>query len=133
MLVALDPVQAWQRWDWFTEGLEHCIAKTGMHLRQEDVYLRVRAGSALPFVIQHDGVERGFAIITHEYDPDGLVMFIWALWCPDGIGLNEQVTADLDQLQIAMKAKRQRMWGRPGWEKVWGTKIATVFERVGDA
>jgi hypothetical protein len=137
-LKPLDPLQATSIWDWVRVGLAHTIDKAGGHYRPEDIYIRIRAGSAWLYLVVVDGRDIGFMVLTQEYDPDGLVLFIWALWCRPGSAApyKHEIYAEIDKLAAAVKAKRIRWWSPlRGWERErFGHKVAVVFEReVGNA
>ena len=132
-LMPLDPLQAASRWDWIRDGLVHTIAKAGGHQRPEDVYVRVRGGTAWLYVIVVDGRDIGYMVLTQEHDADGLVLFVWCLWCEPGSAAPHKhaIYAEIDKLAQAIKAKRIRWWSPlRGWERErFGRRVAVVFER----
>ena len=97
-------------------GLLECFAKTDARFLPEDVYLRLRSGSAWAYDV--DGI--GFIVLTQEYDPDGLVLFVWALWCERGklLPIVGEFYQALETLAREAKAKRIRMSSpRKGYER----------------
>ena len=132
LLRPVDPIGVYNRWDWFRAGIQKAIDRTGAHMRPEDVYLRVRTGTAWAYVIEADE-DIGFIVTTVEHDPDGAVMFIWCLWCERG-KLNQHKAAfyeALDGLAGSINAKRVRGWSpRKGYQWFDYVKpVATIYER----
>jgi hypothetical protein len=132
LLRPLDPLQVYEVWDWVRAGLTRCIGKTNSHYRPEDAYLRIRGGTAWLYLIEV-GAPIGFCVLTQEHDPDGMVLFVWALWCEPGKAAPHKhaIYAELDKLAAAAKATRIRWWSPlKGWERErWGRRVATIFER----
>lgn len=132
MLRPVDPIGAYNRWDWIRAGLQHTIERTGVHMRPEDAYVRVRNGTAWLYAVQADEEDIGFLILTQEHDPDGLVLFIWALWCEPGslYPMKHKFYAEIDALAKKAGAVRIR-WqsSRDYRHERWGQKVATIYER----
>jgi hypothetical protein len=131
-LVPLTPEQCFLRWEWLRAGLLVCINKTKARHLPEDVYARIRANTAWAYVINVDGVDRGFYVLTQEPDPDGLVLFVWALWAESGSMKDIHPAAMLELVELAKKAKaiRIRMQSpRGAWERdPYFTPVAVVYE-----
>lgn len=125
--LSADEVQA--DWDWIRAGLLHCIKKTASRYRPEDVYLRLRTDTAWAYALSE---RAGFAVLTREFDPDGLVLFVWALFSePYSLrGREGEVYAELVRLARECKAKRIRMQSpRRGWEREpFFNQVAVVYE-----
>jgi len=135
-LEPLDVAGVYLRWDWMRAGIQRVIDKTAAHYRPEDVYARIRAGTAWAYVYADGGDEIGFMVLTQEPDPDGLAIFVWVLWCETGTAVSRrsEMYGAMDTLARACKAKRIR-WHSSlrGWERErYGTKVAVVFEREVD-
>jgi hypothetical protein len=132
ILRPVDPIGAYNRWDWIRAGLEHTIKRTGVHMRPEDAYVRIRNNSAWLYAIQAEEEDIGFLILTREEDPDGPVLFVWALWGERGklAPIKQEIYADIDQLAKAAKAVRIR-WQSPRdyRRERWGVRVAHVYER----
>lgn len=128
-LCSLDLAQCFNRWSWIRAGLLAIIEKTKTRMLPEDVYLRLNSNTAWLYVI---GEDIGFVVLTQEHDPDGLVMFIWALWIEPGKGreIEMQLYEQLEALACSIKAVRIRMQSpRQGWERrPFFEPVATVFE-----
>lgn len=127
-LVALTFDDVYARWDWLRDGLLRMVDKTGAHYRPEDVYARLLGDTAWAYDF---GV--GFIILTKEYDPDGLVLFVWALHADSGtLGRqgSDELYVELEQLARGAKAKRIRMQSpRRGWEReTFFNKVSVVYE-----
>ena len=118
-------------WDWVRNGLLHCINKTHARYLPEDVYVRLRAGTAWLYLIETEQPV-GFVVLTQEFDPDGLVMFVWALWCRPGSmrTVHPLLYVELEKLGQAIKARRIRMQSpRKGWlSQAFFTPMVTVYE-----
>lgn len=128
MLVALTPEQAWDRWDWIRAGLQHTIERTGVRMKPEDAYIRIRNGTAWLYLV----ADVGFVILTQEHDPDGLVLFIWALWCePHKLWpIKREFYAEVEGLARKAGAKRIRWQSPREYERErWGKKVASIYER----
>lgn len=113
-------------WDWLRAGLLRMIEKTGAKYRPEDVYSRLVTGTAWAYAIDEDGA----LVLTQEYDHDGLVLFVWAMFGQNVAERKDEVYAELEQLARAVKAKRIRMQSpREGWERErFFTRVAVVYE-----
>lgn len=114
------------------EGLLETAQKTHTRYRPEDVWLRLRCDppSAHAFAIEIDQERRGFAILTMEFDPDGPVLFVWALW---GLKLAQHkscIYSELERIAREVKAVRIRMQSpRKGWEREsFFSPVSTLFE-----
>ncbi len=131
MLLAVDPIGVYERWDWIRAGLEKTIKRVGAHFRPEDVYLRLRNGTAWLYAICVPFGEIGFVILTQEHDPDGPALFVWCLWAERGQlrPVKDQFDAELDVLARNSGAKRIR-WQSPRNYKREGCKqVAHIYER----
>ena len=128
----LSPDDVYAGWDWLRNGIIHCQRKTDARYRPEDIYLRLRASTAWAYAIEHNGDDIGFAVLTQEFDPDGLVLFVWVIWCEPGgaIGVHRDIFAELETMARSIKAKRIRMHSpRKGWEKArYFTPVTIVYE-----
>jgi hypothetical protein len=115
-LELLDPAAVYAGWDWLRAGILDCIRRTGERYRPEDVWLRLRGNTAWAYAAD----DTGFVIFTQEFDPDGLVLFIWILWFAPGtaIGTHEAIFAEIRRLAGEIGARRIRMHSpRKGWAK----------------
>jgi hypothetical protein len=124
--LSADDIQA--EWDWLRNGLLHCAQKTGAKYRPEDVYLRLRTNTAWAYAFGEDA----FLVLTQEYDPDGLVLFVWALWAAPGSlrGSEGDMYAELERIARETGAKRIRMQSpREGWQReTFFQQVAIVYE-----
>ena len=125
--LSADEVQA--DWDWLRAGLLHCIQKTASRYRPEDVYLRLRTDTAWVYALDE---RQGFAVLTKEFDPDGLVLFVWILFAePNTLSERKgEVYAEFERIARECKAKRIRMQSpRKGWEREpFFNPTAVVYE-----
>ncbi len=132
MLRPLDPLGVYERWDWIRSGLQATIKRTGVKMRPEDVYVRLRNGTAWLYAICVPFGEIGFLILTQEHDPDGLVLFIWCLWCePHQLSpIKGEFYKEVEELAQKAGAKRIR-WQSPRdyRRERWGKRVAYVYER----
>ena len=130
-LIPLTPEQCHEQWGWLRNGILHCAEKTHARYLPEDVYAKIRAGSAWCYVI-HNGDDIGFFILTQDMDPDGLVMFVWVMWMEPGAArpLDKQIYDALESLARSIKAKRIRMQSpRKGWERQqFFDRVAVIYE-----
>ncbi len=133
MLRPLDANGVYNSWDWIRKGVQKSIDKTGSHMRPEDVYVRLRNGTAWLYLICPVDEEIGFMVLTQEHDPDGMVMFIWVLWAEPGklSPHYEEFKNALDQLARNIKAKRVRGSSpRRGYLGYGYAKpVATIYEK----
>jgi len=133
VLRPLDPGGAHEMWGWIRSGLLSIIEKTRPHYLPEDVYTRIRNGTAWLYVYAADGDDIGFAVLTQEHDPDGLVLFVWVLWCEPGSAVVRlpEMYAETEKLAQQCKAVRIRMQSPlRGWERqTFFNKVAAVYER----
>lgn len=134
-MIGLRPLSFYEtraRWKWVKTGLQECARRAGERWLPEDIYEPLRAGNAYCYAIVHDERDIGFVIVQRHNDPDGAVLFIWAIWCEPGtlFPVHREVLAELRALAIAIKAVRIRMESpRKGWEWVdFFVPIRTVFE-----
>ena len=130
-LKPLSPDEAYASWGWIRSGLLAVIERNEKaRFLPEDVYMRVRNGTAWIWTIGED--EIGFMVLTQEFDPDGLVMYIWALWLePDSGRPHEgEIYEALEDLARSIKAKRVRMQSsRKAWERrEFFEQVSTVYE-----
>ncbi len=130
MLRPLDPLGVYERWDWMRAGIQKAIERTDAHMRPEDAYVRLRNGTAWAYVIGVQSDDIGFLILTQEHDPDGLVLFVWCLWCkPHSLApVQVQLYTELDDLARKAGAKRIR-WQSPRAYGRWGKQVAHIYER----
>ena len=128
----LSPTRVYAEWGWLRNGLLDLAERTEAHYRPEDAWLRLRTGTAWAYGIGAVGDEIGFAILTQEHDPDGLCVFVWAIWCEPGsaAGVKDDIYAGLEMVARAAGAKRIRMQSpRPGWERErFFSRVAVVYE-----
>jgi hypothetical protein len=130
-LTALTPEQVYASWGWIRNGLLTVISKGRREeYLPEDVYVRLRGGTAWAYTFGED--EFGFVILTQEFDPDGLALFVWAIWLEPGSGkgCEGELYAALEDLARAARAKRIRMHSsRKGWEgRGFFEQVAVVYE-----
>lgn len=116
-------------WDRYRAGILRVVEKTGDTYRPEDVYFRLKSGTAWLY----DFETFGFLVLTQEYDHDGLVLFVWIVFCEAGkaVGRKDEMYAALEDLAREAKAKRIR-YQSPlrGWEReTFFQQKAVVFER----
>ncbi len=132
MLTPLDPLQVYNSWDWIRAGLDKTIKRTGAHFRPEDAYVRLRNGTAWLYLVSADAEEFGFVILTQEHDPDGMVLFIWCLWCEPGslYPHKHKFYEELDELAHKAGAKRIR-WQSPRdyRHEKYSKQVAHIYER----
>jgi len=129
----MTPADVYNRRAWMREGVERTAQKTGARLAFEDVWLRLRTGSAFAHAIEDDGKPIGCAVLYSEQDPDGPALFVWVLWTDRGARALERAHesyAELERIARAIGAVRIRMQSpRKGWEReAFFKPIATVFE-----
>ena len=127
----LAPDEVYASWGWIRNGLLAVLAKNDKAgFIPEDVYLRLRSGTAWAYTVGED--EIGFVILTQEHDPDGLVLFIWSLWLEPGSGapVEDGIYGALEDLARNIKARRIRMHSsRKGWERSgFFDRICVVYE-----
>ena len=132
ILVSLSPDAIYSGWDRLRAGILECANKTGALYKPEDVYMRLRAGTAWAYAIKNHGDDLGFTILTQEFDCDGLALFIWILWAePLSLrGDESAVYGELERIAREIKAKRIRMHSpRPGWAREpFFNQVAIVYE-----
>ena len=119
--------ELWDKWARYGVGLLECIRNTKAHYKPEDVYVDLRSGRSHLYEIG----DFGFVIFQQHQDPDGLVLFVYALWCKAGEYQKRlaAVYEELEEFARSMKAKRIRMQGRDGWSKHrFFTETARVYE-----
>ncbi len=96
------------------------------------MYLRLRSNTAWAHAINHDEQDVGFVVLTQEYDHDGLVVFVWVIYCtPDSWAKHRpEAYAELSDFARKAGAKRIRMQSpRKGWARdPFFNPIATVYE-----
>ncbi len=129
MLRPLDAGHVYNSWDWIRPGVEQVIKRTEAHFRPEDVYTRLRNGTAWLYLIGAE--EFGFVVITQEHDPDGMVLFVWCLWTePHKLRpVKQAFDSALDELAKTAGAKRIR-WQSPRNYAREGCKlVAHIYER----
>lgn len=131
MLRRMTPADVRGSWDWMREGLRETAQKTHTRYLPEDVLYRLWGGSAFAYAIDtgpHSSA--GFAILTEEHDPDGLVLFVWALWGRHLAPHKTAIYADLEHIAREVKAIRIRMQSpRKGWEReAYFAPVATLYE-----
>jgi hypothetical protein len=101
-------------------------------MRSEDAYIRIRAGTAWLYAVEGEDGDIGFLILTQEHDPDGLVLFIWCLWCePHTLWpIKRKFYDEVEALARKAGAIRIR-WQSPRdyRRERWGTRVAYVYER----
>lgn len=120
--------QVYARWDWLRAGLLQVIEKTRARFRPEDVYHSVRTGNAVIYAIG----DSGFIVLQQQFDPDGPVIFVWALWCASGtaVEVKDDNYLELEKIARTAGAVRIRMhsplkgWGREAFFE----QVSTIFE-----
>lgn len=132
--VPLTPDDVVRQWGWLRHGILHCINKTREKFLPEDVYCALRGNVAWAFVFRTEEDEDfGFMVLQNQHDPDGVVLFVWALWCEANAGAKHKdaIYAELEKLAVAAKVKRIRMQSpRPGWgRETFFEQVAVVYER----
>ena len=133
-LVLLAPAEVYARWDEIRSALQQCITKTNSNYRPEDAYLRLMGSptSAWAHEILVQGESCGFIVFTQEYDPDGLVLFVWAIWVsPHSVRRwRDEMSSELERIARECKAKRIRMQSpRAGWKREpFFKQVAVVYE-----
>lgn len=128
MLKPVTPDGLYALWPWVRAGLEKAVNKTSQRYLPEDVYVMLRGGRAWLYVV---GEQQGFAVMEKLLDPDGLVLFVFAMWGePWSIApMKAQLYDELTALAQSIGAKRVRMQGRKGWEaEAYWKPTAIVFE-----
>ena len=129
----MTPADVYNRRAWMREGVERTAQKTGARLAFEDVWLRLRTGSAFAHAIEDDGKPVGFTVLCSEQDPDGVVLFVWVLWTEPWAlrGSEHEVYAELERVARAIGGVRIRMQSpRKAWERESFFKTtAVVYER----
>ncbi len=131
MLVAVDQLGVYERWDWIRAGCEKTIKRTGAHFRPEDVYVRLRNGTAWLYAICVPFGEVGFVVLTQEYDPDGMALFIWILWAERGQlrPVVDQFYTEIDGLAAKAGAKRIRWQSPRNYTREGCKRVAHIYER----
>ncbi len=114
-------------WEWVSNGLKTAIARTQERYLPEDVYVMLRSGTASLYVFSE---QRGFVIVQRQMDPDGPVLFVFALWGKDLRPVVAECYQAIEDLAKTIKAKRIRMQSpRKGWEgETFFRATATIFE-----
>lgn len=133
MLRLIPPAELYDVWGWVRNGLLACFGRTNERWRPEDVYLSLKGGQSHLFAIESKGDEVGFTVLQQHADPDGPVLFVWALWVEPGAGLpiEAQIVRALEGKAGEIKAKRIRMQSpRRGWARRHQfDAVSTVYER----
>ena len=131
-LVAMTQDDVYDRWDWMRVAVLKMIAKTAARYRPEDVYLRLRGNTAWAYAFRHKDRDVGLMVLTQEYDPDGLVLFVWILWAEPNalVGHTATLYAETEKVARSIKAKRIRMHSpREGWKsESFFRQVAVVYE-----
>ncbi len=130
--MTLKPVEdIYQLWPWVREGLEKCAEKTGERYRPEDVYLMLQSKGAWLYVFERNDNSVGFLVVQRLQDPDGPVLFIFALWGEAFREYSVQSYGLVEELARSIGAKRIRMQSpRRGWSREkFFTAVTTVYER----
>ena len=117
-----------KNWAWYRHGILRVLEKTGDTYLPEHVFHRVVSGSAWIWDIE----KLGFLVLTQEYDHDGLVLFVWVIYCEPGmaVGKKDEIYGALETLAREAKAVRLR-YQSPlrGWEREkFFKQVAIVFE-----
>lgn len=128
MLRPIPPQQLWDEWEWVRHGLLECIAKTGERYLPEDVYHALRSGTSHLFALD----DFGFVVLQQRHEPDGCVLFVWALWSEPGKAraVEDAVYAALEGKAREIGAVRIRMHSpRKAWarERYW-KPVSVVYE-----
>lgn len=83
------------------------------------------------FLLVTSGNPFGFVLLRKEEEPQGMVLFLWALYCRPGEGCNRE-TAILDairKLANEIGARRLKMWStRKGWGRRGWKEVSRVYE-----
>lgn len=132
MLRLIPPAELHDVWGWVRNGLVACIGKTGERWLPEDVYVSLKGGQSHLFAIEHKGDEIGFTVLQQHADPDGPVLFVWAMWVEPGagIGIEGKIVQALGDKAREIKARRIRMQSpRKGWARraLWRA-TAVIYE-----
>lgn len=115
-------------WPWVAAGLSDTARKTRQRYRPEHVYYMLVSGRAALYVFEHE-TPVGFMVVQLLNDPDGPVLFIFALWGALKKWKND-CYAEIEKLATTMKCVRTRMEStRRGWlrEKFF-VPTTTIYE-----
>jgi hypothetical protein len=121
-------------WGWVRNGLLEIIGRCHERWAPEDAWTAIMAGNAHVWTITTASDEIGFLILRKIDDPDGPVLFIWALWTEPNAILRKlpDLHERLIELCHRMGAKRIRMESpRKGWcvlEKLNFTERSVNYE-----
>jgi len=130
--VILRPIEdTYELWPWVRKGLIECAAKTQERYRPEDVYLLLQAKNAYLYVFEDDGTNIGFLIVQRMFDPDGPVLFVFALWGEVMRAFATECYGHLETLARSIGAKRIRMQSpRKGWAREeFFRAVSMIYER----
>lgn len=120
------------RWEWLRQGLERCREHGGERWYAEDIYEPLRLGHASAFAVERNRKDVGFAILQRHNDPDGAVLFVWALWVEpaQAVGDKGALLAEFERIAIEVKAVRIRMESpRKGWDSIgFFIPMRTIYE-----
>lgn len=132
MLRYVPPTQVFDLWPWINNGIQHCVQKGGGHYGPAEVMLMLARQDAGLYVLEYDGDDIGFAVLRSEHDPDGHVMFVFALWTEPGEGkrFERQIYDELEALARSTGARRIRMQSkRRGYGRLpFFHPVGTVYE-----
>lgn len=120
------------KWSAIRVGLEHCRARTAERWMPEDIYATLRDGSSGCYAISKGERDVGFLVAQRHVDPDGPVLFVWAISTERGsvIAEREALWQEILGLAAHIGAKRIRMESpRKGWEWVdFFVPVRVVYE-----
>jgi hypothetical protein len=119
-------------WSWVRNGLLEVIGRCKERWSPEDCWTAVQSGNAFVWRVEGAGDDLGFMILRRDMDPDGPVLFVWALWTEPG-ALDKKrgdLFERLRELAHRMGAKRIRMESsRKGWQGLdFFEPVKTIFE-----
>jgi len=113
-------------WPAILPGLQEVRDRCNEVWWPEDVYASLMSGHSFLYMIE----DCGFVIFQKHADADGPVLFIWIIW-GEFKAIHPAVSAEIEQLAVAMKAKRIRMHSpRKGWERFpFFKRKSVIYER----
>lgn len=117
-------------WGWIRNGLQTVIGVCQERWAPEDVWTEVMAGNAFVWRIERTGDDIGFLVLRRLLDPDGPVLFIWALYAePQSLARHgKELFERLREIAHRIGAKRIRMESpRKGWAD-WFEAHSTIWE-----
>ena len=115
-------------WPWVRQGLDKMQEKVQSRELPEHIFMSLHGRSAHLYVFE----DEGFFVLQQRPDPDGVALFVRAMWFAPGsyADNSERVQAELTEIARGIGAKRiAAISPRPGWAREsFLTETARVYE-----